>query len=231
MAEVVGLAASIAGLVELAFQIVGYFNAVKAGEEEKGRLRDEISSASFLLLMLKDRASPSSPNATSLQTATALASRYGPLNQFKECLELVADKIAGGSGKGRLRSAVTSMSWPFKKSEIAQLLASLERQKALFNLALQDDHLLVHPDFDYRARWLWLRALSLAMSRSMEALEHQVDQVLEKVDLVRDEQQGDLFFTQTPQSANDKYDSYTWGSYNRRKEMHLKMDLRIGLLG
>jgi len=151
MAEVVGLAASIASLVELAFKVVGYFNAVKGGEGEKGRLRDEISSASFLLLMLKDRTSPNSPNAPSLQTMTALASRHGPLNQFKECLELVADKIAGCNGEGLLRSAVTSMSWPFKKSEITQLLASLERQKALFNLALQDDHLLVHPDLDYRA--------------------------------------------------------------------------------
>lgn len=144
MADAVGLAASIVSLLDLAGKVIGYLNDVKDGSKDRARLRDEISSTSFLLFMLKDCTSTSSPTTDWLQTTKALTGPKGPLEQFKHCLDTIAEAVSGNGVNGHRsqpRAAIASLIWPFKKGKIDELIASIERQKSLFSLALQGDHM------------------------------------------------------------------------------------------
>ena len=62
----------------------------------------------------------------------------GPLEQFKIALEHLASKLAPVDG---LRKVGKALAWPFQKTEIQDILNMIERQKSLFNLALQNDHM------------------------------------------------------------------------------------------
>jgi hypothetical protein len=54
MADPLSISASITALLQLTSRVVQYINSVKDASKECFRIRDEISSASFLLYMLKD---------------------------------------------------------------------------------------------------------------------------------------------------------------------------------
>lgn len=64
----------------------------------------------------------------------------GPLDKFKIILEQLALKLKPVEGAKKVGRA---LKWPFQKGEINEILNTLERQKTLFNLALQNDHVYV----------------------------------------------------------------------------------------
>jgi hypothetical protein len=136
MAEAVGVAASIITVIQLTTTVLQYIHSVKNASEEQTRIRNEISSAGFLLHMLKDRAE----NARSEETLSIVKSLNvpsGPLEQFKAALERLTARLAPVQGLKAVGKAVT---WPFKKAEVRAILSTIERQKSLFDLALQNDH-------------------------------------------------------------------------------------------
>ncbi|KAK5056660.1 hypothetical protein LTR84_012192 [Exophiala bonariae] len=174
MAEVLGAVSSIVTLLDLAGKVIEYLKSASHADDDRSRLRDEISSSVAVLMMLKARLSPTSPHVTSLQTTKTLAAPGGPLEQYKSDLQTVASKIVPSVGTGRLKVTVDKLAWPFKTTEIKALIASLNRQKTLFNLALQDDHL----------------SISLALQGSTDALGAKIDNVTNDLDNVKQGQKG-----------------------------------------
>lgn len=79
----------------------------------------------------------------------------GPLEQFKAALETLAAKLAPADGLKKLRK---SLMWPFQEKEIKDILSTIERQKALFGLARQNDHLYVCRHLFICVYWVALRA-------------------------------------------------------------------------
>jgi hypothetical protein len=62
----------------------------------------------------------------------------GPLEQFKGALEQLASRLEPSKGVKKVGRALT---WPFQTEEIKEILSTIERQKSLFDLALQNDHM------------------------------------------------------------------------------------------
>ena len=60
-----------------------------------------------------------------------------PLQQFKDEMQHLKDKLVSANW---LKRARRTFIWHFRKEEIKDTFASLERYKLLFNLALQNDH-------------------------------------------------------------------------------------------
>jgi hypothetical protein len=115
---------------------------VKDSSEDKRRLLDETVSIEAFLSVLKNRAEAPQDNERWHKTFVSLVAPKGPLQQFKLALDRLASKLEPAEGSKKFRKAMT---WPFQKQEIRDILSIIERQEALFILALQNDHLLVSP--------------------------------------------------------------------------------------
>ena len=138
MADPLSISASITALLQLTSTVVQYINNVKDASKERLRIRDEISSTSFLLYMLNDRVQQAHSSEPWLLTVRSLNMPKGPLEQFKRALEQLASRLEPSKGLERVGKA---LAWPFQTGEIKEVLSTIERQKSLFDLALQNDHM------------------------------------------------------------------------------------------
>ena len=89
--------------------------------------------------MLKDTAEQVQQEQRSLTALATLSAPNGPLEQLKSALQELASRLAPAHGVRRVGKA---LSWPFSKSEINAILERIERQKSVFSLALENDHML-----------------------------------------------------------------------------------------
>ena len=105
--------------------------------------------------MLKDRVEDAEDQwATSMGV---FAGPEGPLHQFRVTLELLISKIA--SSQSKATKVVQALRWPFDMDDVNKFLRALERQKSLFFLAMQNDH--------------------IKLSHEMHQKVHQISQTLE----------------------------------------------------
>lgn len=133
----VSLSASITSLLQLTGTVVKYLSNVKSASDDKRKLLVEISSIRGLLFGLEDLATL---GETWVNTIRALNGPNGPLLQFRHTLEALATRLKPMVGLARIGK---SLAWPFQIGEIKDMLCLLERQKMLFALALQMDHMSV----------------------------------------------------------------------------------------
>jgi len=132
--EVVGAVASIVALVELATTVIGYIKSTKeAGEERKKLLRETTGTLNFLVLLKNQAEEKEWAN-----TLRIIALPKGPVEQFRIALERLASKL---SPVGGVKSVGKALTWYFQKDEINEILSTIERQKSLFILALENDHM------------------------------------------------------------------------------------------
>jgi hypothetical protein len=131
------ISSGIAALLQLTSTVIQYL--IDAGDASEGRreLLNEVSSVSGFLFVLKELVEQEKGTDSRCTTIRALNVPNGPLEQFKRSIERLASKL----GTNGLRNARRVLTWPFQKGEIKEILHTIERQKALFVLALQNDHL------------------------------------------------------------------------------------------
>lgn len=130
--------ASIIAILQLSTKILGYLSNVKDASKEREKCAIEISNLYSLLLSLRCRLEESSPDTPWHTAVRALTIENGPLDQFKQALELLQTRLVP---KGVLEKAGEALAWKFKKEEIAYMLGRTERLKTLVHIALQMDHL------------------------------------------------------------------------------------------
>jgi hypothetical protein len=179
MADPLSISASIIAVIQLSGTVIEYLNGVKAASEDRQRLLNEVASISGFLHILKDRAEQSQQGNSWSSTLKSLDGPKGPLAQFKIALERLTSKLAPVVG---LRKAGKAITWPFQKEEIKELLATIERLKSLFSLALQNDHMCVSVLFISKASILILDSgLSQAIKDDVGTLHDKTDKIVEGV--------------------------------------------------
>lgn len=133
------ISASITALLQLTSTVVQYLNSVKGASEDRRRILSELASVNGILFILQDQADQAKQGDKWSSTLQSLNVSEGPLDQFRRALERLSSKLAPpATGLKKLGNAIV---WPFQKEEIKEILGSIERQKALFNLARQNDHM------------------------------------------------------------------------------------------
>jgi hypothetical protein len=138
MGDPLSVSASIVAVLQLTGTVVQYLKDVKEAPKDRQRILSELSVASGILYLLRDLAErPQYGDAWSV-TIRSLNVPNGPLDQFKLALELLTSKLAPVNGLKKMRKA---LAWPFQKTEIQIVISMIERQKSIFNLALQNDHM------------------------------------------------------------------------------------------
>lgn len=132
MADPLSLSVSVAALLQLSATVIKYLGDVEGARHDIRRLQAEIVSVVGLLSTLEVLAST---GEAWLATVQSLNASNGPLEQFRFWLECLAGKLPPVVGLKKV------LSWSFQKSEVKDMLCAIERQKTLFTLALQNDHL------------------------------------------------------------------------------------------
>ncbi|KAM0799116.1 ankyrin repeat-containing domain protein [Usnea florida] len=135
MADPLGITASIIAVLQLSAIVVRYLGNVQDASEYKSRLLLEVSGSKGVLETLRDLSQESLEGETIHSTLSLLKQ---PLGHHEATLRRLENALAPAQGLKRLGKA---FKWPFEKSEITDILRSIESQKALFGLALQADHL------------------------------------------------------------------------------------------
>ncbi|KAH8152821.1 uncharacterized protein LAJ45_03047 [Morchella importuna] len=147
MAEAIGLAASIIGVVKITGSLVSlgynYLGGVRDVSNELRKLVDELHSLAQVLLVLRDHARDDILlQPTALQR---LNDQNGPLPRCALELKTLQGKLEPKLG---LRGMVKYLLWPLKEKETLQYIDSIERYKSLFNLALTTDHFALSRTID-----------------------------------------------------------------------------------
>jgi hypothetical protein len=124
------ISASIVAVLQLSETVVQYLNNVKNAHKDRQKILDEVSSAIGILFLLKGHAERANSRYA---WSIIMKSPGGPLEQFEMALQRLVSKLA----------PVGRLFWPFQQGEIKEIVNTIERQKALFNLALQNDHMCV----------------------------------------------------------------------------------------
>lgn len=138
MAELIGLVASIAGLIQITGQVAilthGYIGGVKRASQDIAALSDELGSLSKVLSALKDyvETRPKSP------ALLKLADPDGPIRGCAREIEALQKKLVPRDG---IKGFIDNLKWPLKEAETLAYLDQFERHKSLFSLALSVDHM------------------------------------------------------------------------------------------
>ncbi|KAL8699990.1 MAG: hypothetical protein Q9201_005685 [Fulgogasparrea decipioides] len=152
------VSASIVALLQLTGTVISYLSDVRDGPKELQRIRLEISSILQMLIILQDQADRAKQNHTFCSTLGLLNGPNGPFEQLRDTLKRLASKLAPVEGWRKVGKA---FKWPFEKEEVLQILQTIERHKALFSLARQNDHI----------------ALSRAISDDIKALHGDINEI------------------------------------------------------
>ena len=140
MADPLSITASIVAVLQITATVTKYLKDVRGGSEDRIRLRDEMRSTVCLLEMLKDRVDDPDTRDIYFNEVGLLNAPNGPLIQLRKTLELLVEKLVPGS---RIQQIAKALKWPFDKTEINEILGTIERLKSLFSLAMQNDHMYV----------------------------------------------------------------------------------------
>ena len=137
MAEPFGILGAVALLIQSSFKVAGYIKSVKGSSSDRQRLLSEINSTVALCQTLQDFVEMNGEKDW-VSTLKLLNNDNGPIAQLQGCLDQLESKLALRSEKN---DRMKALKWPFDKKETQDVLAVIERQKSLFQIAQQNDHL------------------------------------------------------------------------------------------
>ena len=138
MADPLSISASIIAVLQFTSTVIGYISEVSTASKDHQRVLLEVRSTQGILSALRDLGENAGWTDSWILTMKSLNVSGGPLEQFKTALERLALKLKPVDGWELARRA---LAWPFQKEEVNEILRLIERQKTLFSLALQNDHM------------------------------------------------------------------------------------------
>ena len=136
MTDPFSIAAGIITVVQATSYAIKFIGEVKDSSHECSKLLVELSMTAGVLDSLRTLLEGESEK-TWLATAKSLAKPQGPLKEFESVVNALISKLKPATG---FRRAGKAIAWPFKREEVKDILAKIERQKTMFVLALELDH-------------------------------------------------------------------------------------------
>lgn len=140
MADVLGIAASIAGLMTIADSIVRkafkFIKDVKEAEKSAERLVEEVNNLSGVLHSLNNVVERLEEDGGSLDPSAqihCIESCYKTLKKIQDYLDEAIPRTPLSRGE--------KLKWPLKKARTKELLHEIERHKATMSLAMSARHM------------------------------------------------------------------------------------------
>ena len=132
------ITASLIAIIQLATTATQFLKEIKSGSGDRIRLREEIRATSCLLEILRDRVDDADALGQDLSSIKSLNVPGGPLDQMSIALRKLMKKLAP---ENRLLKKSQAVLWPLSIGDVKDFLDTIERQKAAFNLAIQNDNM------------------------------------------------------------------------------------------
>lgn len=129
--------ASVIAVLQLTNAVIQYLNDVKDAPKECQQCVIEASNLLSPLINLRYRAEKAQIGDPWFEQLRKLNVKDGPLDQYKQALELLRTKVEIGDGIQKIKRRLL---WKFNKDEVASILARMERLKRLVSIALEMDH-------------------------------------------------------------------------------------------
>lgn len=141
MADPLSIVGGVASILQISRLVVSLIKAAQGAPNDRQRLLGEINATTALCQTIRDYAEIDPESC--IETLRALnQSDIYPLDQFRESLEYLHRKLASESKTdNKLQAWAQNLNWRFTKSELSELIASVERQKSLLSIALTNDNL------------------------------------------------------------------------------------------
>ncbi len=131
--EALGTVASIIAVLQLSETVIKYIVTAKGAKDDRKRLREEIRGCSNILKQLQDNADDSEEGKAWSDTIKALEAPDAPLGRLYRTLSLVQTKLQTRDGIAKI------LKWPFQEKEVQKIIQSIEREKTLLDIALQNN--------------------------------------------------------------------------------------------
>ncbi len=132
MADPLSIIGGIAAIVQISTTVVSFIKLAKDASSDRQKVLAEINATTALCQTLNDYVEINGIESWADTFKTLNQTENGPLSQFKQCLENLHKKL---NTKG------ATLKWPFNKQSVQEILATIERQKSLINVALTNDNL------------------------------------------------------------------------------------------
>jgi len=132
------ITASVIAVLQLTSTVIGYLNDVKDAPKECQQCAIEGSNILSLLISLRYRLEQGQAGDAWFTAVRDLNVENGPLEQCKQALEQLRAKVENQDGFQKIKRRLL---WKFNKTEVAEILARMERLKSLVAIALESDHL------------------------------------------------------------------------------------------
>lgn len=137
----ISAAASIIAVLQLTGSAIQYLTDVKDATKECKRCTIEAANLQNLLVNLRYRLEEGEGGEPWFTAVRSLSVEHGPLDQYKEALELLLSKVHIEDGQPQ--KLQRRLLWTLSKAEVARMLEKMERLKSLLSIALEMDHLYV----------------------------------------------------------------------------------------
>ncbi|KAI9778250.1 MAG: hypothetical protein M1839_008274 [Geoglossum umbratile] len=134
MADPLSITASISTILQLSTGVVKLLLCIKHAPGEIKGLAVEVSSTNGILLALKDLVKSGEAGPTTVQSLDM------PLKLCQSSLERLTEILRPVDKLTKAGMVKKTLAWPIRKSEVTDILLSIERQKMAFILAFQKDH-------------------------------------------------------------------------------------------
>jgi len=135
MADPLSITTGILALLQTTAKVISYLRDVHEADNHKTRLLLEVSAIRGILQTLNDLVTNATQGDPILHNIEGLGA---PLAEYQSLLSHFEKTLKPPQGLRRIGKA---LKWPFEKNEILEDLATAERCKTLFGLALHADHL------------------------------------------------------------------------------------------
>lgn len=133
---VVGFVAGTVQLIDVTSKVVNYVNDAKNAPKDRAKLAREATNLLALLTDLRYQVEETTSTDPWLIGIRSLARQGGPLIEFRNAMEDIADKLAPAKGGEK-----KALRWTLDKKEIEATLSKIERLKTLVVVALQKDNM------------------------------------------------------------------------------------------
>jgi len=143
MADPLSITASIIAVVQMSEAVISYLREVKDIRKECKKLLLDLDYTRGLLGILQETAQDVKDAGTWGATMKILGSKGSPLGSLKGILEPLQKELGKGASAKGLARLNKSLFWPLNKKETEDILQTIERQKSLLLIALENDHILL----------------------------------------------------------------------------------------
>ncbi|KAK4695475.1 hypothetical protein P7C71_g2283, partial [Lecanoromycetidae sp. Uapishka_2] len=144
MAEAIGAASAIAGLISLTIEVFGitynYVHGVRNASNSAHRLLRELDELKIVLIKIGQMTEEADDTGTLKDSCSRLLSSQQS-ESYLELLDIIRKKLGNEHASGSFRKKMKALAWPFTEEKTLALVDSLHRHLNTYNTALAIDNL------------------------------------------------------------------------------------------